>query len=135
MGYLFGTLLQAGVPITLALESLENVTLFPGYKALYKHIRINVESGESIRKSFVSFKHINRYVPSSVQQLLYAGELSGNFSATLIKVGGLFNDKTETTTKNLATIIEPILLVIVALGVALVAVAVILPIYSLVGNF
>lgn len=47
---------------------------------------------------------------------------------------GLYESKADATTKNLAVILEPILLVLVWLGVVGVALAVILPIYSLVGG-
>jgi type II secretory pathway component PulF len=63
-----------------------------------------------------------------------AGEQSGNLSGVLLKIGENFEEKADTTTKNLTIILEPILLVIVWVGVVAVALAVILPIYGLVGN-
>jgi len=63
-----------------------------------------------------------------------AGEKSGNLANILLKVGLMFEEKADSTTKNLTIILEPILLVIVWLGVVAVALAVILPIYGLVGG-
>jgi len=134
-GYLLGTLLQAGLPITHALDSLASATEITQYQKLYLHLRDSVEDGNSIQKSFVSFKKANRLIPAPIQQLIVAGEQSGSLSETLLKVGQTFEAKADTSTKNLTVILEPILLVIVWLGVVAVALAVILPIYSLIGGF
>lgn len=133
-GYLLGTLLEAGLPITLALDSLASATEIIDYRNLYMHLSISVEEGNSLQKSFISFKNTNKLIPSPIQQLIIAGEQSGNLSKTLLKIGGMFEDKSDTTTKNLTIILEPILLVIVWVGVVAVALAVILPIYGLVGG-
>lgn len=133
-GYLLGTLLEAGLPVTQALESLSSATEFRAYRLLYEHIRDSVEEGNSFQKSFSSFPRIHRLIPTPIQQLIVAGEQSGNLPATLLKVGEMFESKADTSTKNLTVILEPILLVIVWLGVVAVALAVILPIYNLVGG-
>lgn len=134
-GYLLGTLLEAGLPIIQALESLTQATDNEHYKKLYRHLRNSVVDGNSFQKSFLAFKHSNHLIPAPMQQLIVAGEQSGGLPATLLKIGQLFEAKADLTTKNLTVILEPILLVIVWLGVVAVALAVILPIYSLIGNF
>ena len=134
-GYLLGTLLEAGVPITHALDSLANATEISPYRKLYLHLRDSVSDGNSIQKSFAVFSHTNRLIPAPIQQLVVAGEQSGTLSATLLKIGQIYETKSDTTTKNLTVILEPILLVIVWLGVVAVALAVILPIYNLIGGF
>ncbi|OHA67084.1 MAG: hypothetical protein A3C82_02410 [Candidatus Wildermuthbacteria bacterium RIFCSPHIGHO2_02_FULL_47_12] len=134
-GYLLGTLLEAGLPITRALGSLANATEISQYKKLYLHVRDSVEEGNSLQKSFAAFYRIKYLIPSPIQQLIVAGEQSGALSGVLLKIGLLFEAKVDTTTKNLTVILEPILLVIVWLGVVVVALAVILPIYGLIGGF
>jgi len=133
-GYLLGTLLSAGLPVTQALDSLASASEFIKYRRLYEHMRDSVEEGNSFQKSFASSPTTDKLLPSPIQQLIVSGERSGNLSETLQKVGAMFEEKSDTTTKNLSTILEPILLVIVWLGVVAVALAVILPIYSLEGN-
>jgi type II secretory pathway component PulF len=92
------------------------------------------EEGNSFQKSFVAYKKIKNLIPTSVQQMVASGEQSGHLSDTLFQVGQIYEAKIETTTKNLSVILEPVLLVIVWLGVAAVAFAIILPIYSLIGG-
>lgn len=133
-GYLLGTLLDAGLPITRAIESLENATETIRYKRFYAHLRESVDMGNSFQKSFESYTKIRKILPQSVEQLVVSGEQSGNLVKTLMKVGQVLEAKSDQTTKNLTIIMEPILLVIVWAGVVTVAFAVILPIYSLVGG-
>ena len=133
-GYLLGTLLKAGIPIEDALESAGSAADFYLYRDLAIHLRKNILEGESFQNSFASFKNLRRLVPGPVQQMIIAGEKSGNLADTLIKVGKVYEDKIDITTKNLVTILEPLLLIAVWLGVVGVALAIILPIYSLIGN-
>lgn len=133
-GYLLGTLLDAGLPITRAIESLENATETVRYKRFYTHLRESIDMGNSFQKSFESYVKIRKILPQSVEQLVVSGEQSGNLVKTLMKVGQVLEAKSDQTTKNLTIIMEPILLVIVWAGVVTVAFAVILPIYSLVGG-
>ena len=144
-GYLLGTLLEAGIPITQALDSLASATEISPYRKLYIHLRDSVEDGNSIQKSFSTYsakggsvsggKHTSRLIPAPIQQLIVASEQSGTLSRTLLKIGQTFETKADTSTKNLTVILEPILLIIVWLGVVAVALAVILPIYNLIGGF
>ncbi len=133
-GYLLGTLLQAGLPITQALASLAEATVFPHYKKFYAYLTSSVEEGNSFEKSFARFPGMRRLIPTPIQQLIITGEKSGHLPEALIHVSQNYEVKNEVTTKNLMVILEPILLVIVWLGVVAVALAVILPIYSLIGG-
>ena len=67
--------------------------------------------------------------------MIFSAEQSGNLPKTLLKIGEIFESKIDTTTKDLTVILEPVLLVVVWAGVVAVALAVILPIYSLIGGF
>ncbi|MEX0917615.1 MAG: type II secretion system F family protein [Candidatus Paceibacterota bacterium] len=133
--YLLGTLLEAGLPITRALESLEEAATFPHYKKFYAYLKTSVEEGNSLQKSFAAYKKLHSLIPSPVQQVIVAGEKSGKLSESLSKINETYEANIETTTKNLTVILEPVLLVIVWLGVVGVALAVILPIYNLIGGF
>lgn len=133
-GYILGNLLDAGIPIVEALHSLTQATTFRMYQNLYKHLEFNIEQGNSFHKSFNTYPHISNLIPATVQQMLESGEQSGNLTNMLTKVGVTFEEKTETSTKNLSVMLEPILLIIVWGGVVMVALAVILPIYSLIGG-
>lgn len=133
--YLLGTLLDAGLPITSALDSLIEAMTFSKYKNFYSHLQTSIADGNSFQKSFASYRHLNRLIPIPVQQFIVAGERSGNLSTSLAKISETYEAKIEATTKNLTVILEPLLLIIVWLGVVTVALSIILPIYSLIGDY
>lgn len=132
-GSLLGNLFQAGLPVLDSLQSLAESSTLYRYKNLYLHLYEKIKEGNSFQKSFESYNNINSFIPATIQQLVITGEQSGNLAGTLIKIGEMYEVKTETTAKNISVLLEPILLVIVWLGVVAVAVAVILPLYSLIG--
>ncbi len=133
-GFIMGTLLRGGLPVIDALDALEEASPLRAYKKLYGKLRLLVEEGWSFQAGFKEIKHGQRYIPVSVQGLIAVGEQSGHLNKTFLSIADVFEGKTEITTKNLSVILEPVMLVIVWLGVVAVALAVILPIYSLVGN-
>ncbi len=133
-GYLLGTLLDAGLPVTKAVHLLARSTNAKRYAKFYEYLAKSLEDGQSFQQGLAGYKKVASLLPPSVQQMVIAGEHSGSLSQVLRTVGRTFEQKSDITTQNLQAILEPILLVIVWVGVMAVAVAVILPIYSLVGG-
>ncbi len=134
-GHLLGMLLEAGIPITQALDSIASSTETARYRKLYRHLERSIADGHSIQKSIKSYNGADKLIPASVRHLIAAGESSGKLSETLLKTGESFETKVEISTKNLAAVIEPVLLIIVWFGVMMVALAVLMPIYGLIGGF
>ncbi len=133
-GYLLGTLLDAGLTITQAFDSLISATETPSYKKLYHYLKVRFDEGYNFQASIKAYKHSQKLIPPAVQQIMIAGERSGSLPTTLLNVGEVYEEKADISTRNIEAVIEPILLVIVWLGVMLIAIAVIVPIYSLVGG-
>ena len=133
-GFILGTLIEAGLPVVDAIDSLVGITNFDIYRKFYSHLKGEIEDGKSFGEVFRNYPKIEKIIPSPVQQMIITGEKSGRLSDTLIRVGENYESKIETTTKNLSILLEPILLIIVWVGVMFVALAVILPIYSLIGG-
>ena len=133
-GYIMGTLLQSGLPVLEALSSLKDSGTLRAYGNIYNYLHDQVEEGKSFEESFKADKKIKKYIPTPIQSLISAGERSGSLARIFLNISEIFEAKTELTTKNLSVILEPLLLVVVWLGVVAVALAVILPIYSLVGG-
>ncbi|MFA6429176.1 MAG: type II secretion system F family protein [Patescibacteria group bacterium] len=134
MGFITGTLLSAGLPLLEALHSLRDVTTFRAYQRFYRYLSDSVEEGETFQKSFAQFKHSRKLIPIPVQQMLVTGEQSGYLPEAFTTIGSIYEKRSDVTSKNLAVILEPALLIMVWLGVVSVALAVILPIYSLIGG-
>jgi len=133
-GYILGSLLDAGMPIVEALEALATSSSFSAYKKFYIAISQSVSQGNSFQKSFQSYRKSSKLMPRTIQQMIVISEQSGSLPETLIKIGEMYEEKADLSAKNLATIIEPVFLIIVWFGVLFIALAVILPIYGLIGG-
>lgn len=133
-GYLMGSLLAAGIQVTESLRLLRGATTQPSYQAFYDHLSHSFDEGYNFRVTFAKKHRTTLLIPGPVQQMIIAGEYSGTLADTLKNVGAMYEDKANVTAGNLETLLEPIMLVLVWIGVLAVAVGVILPIYSLVGN-
>jgi type IV pilus assembly protein PilC len=133
-GYLLSTLLDAGLPIVKAIMLLARASDAPEYQKFYTYLAESLDNGYSFGDSLIRYKNSAKLLSPSVQQMIIAGEKSGSLSEVLRTVARTYEQKSDVTTQNLEAIIEPIMLIIVWLGVMLVAVAVIVPIYSLVGG-
>ncbi len=135
MGCVLGTLLDASIPIVTSIESLSSSVSFYNYHKFYDFLANSIENGSTFKKSFEKYQNINKLIPVPVQNMIIAGEKSAKLSEIFLNLAENFENKIDTTTKNLSTLLEPIMLIIIWLGVVFVALAVILPIYSLIGGF
>jgi type II secretory pathway component PulF len=130
-GYIFGVLLQAGFQANEALESVKKGTTYRRYIRFYDHLQKSILQGDSFKIAFSTFPKTENYIPIPIQQLFLASEKSGRLSETSIKVGVIFEEKTEAMSRDLSTILEPVVLIIVGLIVAFVIFAIMGPIYGL----
>lgn len=133
-GFILGSLLEAGLPIADALDSLEESTSLRPYRRFYFHLGKSIKEGGSFGKSFSSYPKSTSLFPLPVRQILSSAEQSGRLPETLLNIGQTYEARVDDTAKNLTVALEPILLIIVWVGVLLVALAVILPIYGLIGG-
>lgn len=130
-GYIFGALLQSGFLIDESLESIMQGSDYRAYRKFYKYLQENINKGETFKSCFASFRYSDKYIPRHIQQLIIASEKSGHLPETLIRIGVIFEEKTEAMSRDLATVLEPMVLVFVGLVVGFVLSAVITPIYEL----
>ncbi len=130
----FGTLLEAGVPIVETLESMVSIVEMPREKRFFKQLLEHIEMGESFEKSFSEIKEAKTLFPKVTQQMIFTGEKSGRLPEIFLYISDLYEKKVDLESKNLTQTLEPILLVLIALVVAFIAIAIILPIYSLLGG-
>lgn len=132
-GFVLGTLLEAGLPVVTALQSLAASMATRRYANFAADIANRVDEGDSFDK-ILQDKKYRKLMPGTISQVVVSAEKSGNLSTSLLKVGQNYEDKADITAHNLETLLEPIVLVLIAVAVLFVAMAVFLPIYSLIGN-
>lgn len=123
-----GTLLESGTPITDALAITRNVIPNVVYKKTISQMRKDIGSGEKF--SDLIQQHDKLY-PKMITRMVAVGEQSGSLGGTLTYLATYYEDRVNAMSKNLASVIEPILLIGIGLVVALIAISVITPIYSI----
>lgn len=122
-----GTLLVGGVPLTSALEVVADVVGNATYKELLLQTVKAVEDGNPIASLMHGRPDV---VPPMVTQMLSVGEQTGRVDAVLDRLSNFYSREIDNLVLNLGALIEPIVIVILGLGVAGMVLAVILPMYS-----
>lgn len=93
-----------------------------------------ISASESVRRGEQISTHLKKYphlFPLMLAQMISVGESTGNLSETLQYLGGFYEEEIDNATKNLSTVLEPLLLVTMGVIVGFVAIAIITPIYGI----
>jgi len=123
------SLLSSGVEIVVALDVTIDVLQNHLYKDALKRARVAIEKGESMSAVFI--EHENLY-PLFVGEMIAVGEETGKIADMLMGVASYYEGEVDQKTKDLSTIIEPILMIIIGIGVGIFAISMLAPTYSLV---
>lgn len=123
------SLILSGVDIVNALKVTENVVQNHFYKKILAEASQNVEKGESI-SSF--FENSNGLYPIFMSEMISVGEETGKIADMFENVANFYEAEVEEKTKNLSTIIEPFLMILIGIAVGIFAIAMLAPTYSLV---
>ncbi len=125
------SMLKSGVPVVKALEitaaSLGNLK----YREALLYSAEIVKKGDSLSQGLAKFSNI---FPPVVNQIISVGEETGSLDEILNEIASFYESEVDQELKNISSIIEPVLMLILGVGVAVVAVSVISPIYSLTGQ-
>ena len=120
----FGTLLGAGVPILEALtiirDSVSNVVVGEALESVHK----NIKQGETITQPMAESGVFDDIVVNMVD----VGEQSGNLDRMLMKVADAYEREVDESVSTLFRIIEPLILLFLAVVVGTIVVALFLPI-------
>lgn len=121
-------LLKSGVSLSNALPIVANTTQNLVYKAHYAALGAVVSRGDRISVYF--HKH-SRHFPDVLGHMVAVGERSGTLSETLSYLAQLYEHEVDEFTKNLSTLIEPALMVVMGVMVGFIAISIITPIYGI----
>jgi type IV pilus assembly protein PilC len=122
----------AGVPILEALNITSEVVSSPIVSDALKDSAKQVERGFPIAYSFG--RHPEAF-PFILSQMVAVGEETGKMDDVLTKVSHIFEVESDEKVKGLTAAIEPMVMVLLGLGVGFLVIAVILPIYNLTSQF
>ena len=124
-------LIGSGVSILDTLSIIIETTENSLYRNSFKNILKQVEKGVSLGDSF---NNENLFPPILVQ-MVTVGEQTGSLDDTMMRISHYFDLEAETSIKTITTLIEPLILVVLGVGVGFLVISVITPIYNLTTSF
>ena len=124
-------LLTAGIPLVEALRIVATVAGNEIYKKAYLNIAERVQKGFNISASFEN----TAVFPVIVTQMIATGEATGKLDEVLLKVASYFSTEAEQAVASLTAAIEPLIMMVLGIGVGFLVVAVVMPIYNLTSSF
>ena len=126
-----GLLLGAGIPIITALKVVADILASPTFEeGIYVAID-KVERGSPLYVPLVE----NPAFPPILGQMLRVGEETGKIDEILLRLSTYFEAESENLIRNLTVALEPIILVFLGIGVGVLVLSIILPIYNLTAQF
>jgi type IV pilus assembly protein PilC len=121
------TLLAAGVGILDAIGICRDVTNNVQFDRLWTNMENDVRNGHAISDAVFE----SPYVPSYVASMMASGERSGKLPAVMDRVASFTDDELESRVKSVSAMIEPLMIIVMGGVVGGVAIAMLLPIFSM----
>jgi type IV pilus assembly protein PilC len=126
-----GVTFHAGVPLVEALEAVAGATGSIVYAKAVMQMRDDVSVGHQLQ---LAMRQTNIF-PNMVVQMTSIGEESGALDHMLFKVAEFYEDEVENAVDTLATLMEPLIMVVLGTVVGGIVVSLYLPIFKLAGTF
>lgn len=124
-------LLQSGVSLLQSLEIVMDAVPNVIYRDALTESAKMVEKGVSLSQAIARFPDF----PPILQQMTAVGEETGKLDSVLFKLSSYFEQESEQAVKNLTAAIEPMIMIVLGIGVGIMVIAVIMPIYNLTSQF
>ncbi len=121
-------LIAAGLPITQALTITRDIISSPVYKDIVKKASERVAKGQKISSVFSEYPN---YIPSFVIQMVATGEETGRLEELLQDVVSFYRQDVERTSENLTTLLEPFLILVLGIGIAILAISIFVPLFNI----
>ena len=125
------TLLKGGVTITKGLEIVADIIGNVVYRELILETLESINDGNPVS----SVMEASPYVPKMVPQMIAVGEKTGKLDSVLDRVTTFYSRETANMLDNLSKLMEPIIMVIMGIGVGIMVAAVIMPMYNMASQF
>lgn len=124
------TLMKSGIPILDSLRITADLVGNATYREIILNAEDNVKSGGSISAAIAKYKEI----PPLFSSMIAIGERTGKMDFILEHVSKFYKSESENSIQGISQIIEPALILLLGLGVAILVSSILLPIYNVVGG-
>lgn len=121
-----GTLMAAGVPILSALDIVRGVTDNVLLDNAISDIKENIRKGENISTPMAEYS----IFPPMMVQMTAVGEKTGTLDTNLVKLSDFYDSEVENSIEIMLTILEPMMLLVVALLVGTIVISMYLPLFN-----
>lgn len=128
---IYSSLLSSGVPVTKALEIVERTLSNVHYKKAIATAKEDIQKGINLSDVLLRYPKL---FPVLVPQIIQVGEETGKTEMVLSRLASFYEEEVSQVTKNMSSIIEPVLMLLIGGGVGFFAVAMLQPMYSVLEN-
>lgn len=127
----FALLLESKVGIAEAARITSQTATNTAYSEALITVSEALTRGEAVATSIQKYRSIFPYL---VGDMISVGESTGNLSGSLTYLAEIYEAEVDDQTKNLSTIIEPVLMIFMGVLVGFIAISIITPIYGITQN-
>ena len=125
------TMLSSGVPILRTIDITSKVVGSRVYKTVLEDVADGVKAGLALS---VAFEKHKEEIPGIMVQMIKVGEETGSLGSILKTLADFYKREVDDAVDTLVGLIEPIMIVVLGLGVGILLVSVLMPIYNLAGG-
>lgn len=123
---LLGTMIESGVPLLEGLRLTRSAVGNSLLADLFSEIEEEVVNGRGMGAAFLACP----FVPSAAAQMMATAEHTGTLGTVAQLTGEFYEEEGETRLRELATVLEPLIIIVMGVAVALVVMSVMLPIFD-----
>jgi type IV pilus assembly protein PilC len=124
---MIGTMSGAGVSLVDCVQTAHDLTSNSLYQDMWQDVLTKIQSGKQMSEPLAA----NPLVPRSLAQMVQSGERSGKLSFVLEQIAGFSEQELKETIADLTRYIEPAMIVVMGAIIGSVAMALMLPIFSI----
>lgn len=124
------TMLSSSIPIVRAIELTSAVVGNLVFDNILKDVAESVKSGSSLSDAFSKHKEI----PSIMSGMIRVGEETGSLGNVLKTLGHFYSREVNEAVDTMVSLIEPIMIIILGVGVGILLSAILMPIYNIAGG-
>jgi type IV pilus assembly protein PilC len=123
----FATLVAGGIPVIQSIKIISDIINNVIYRDILLDVSQQVTNGKSIGESLGKYKQF----PPLVTQMVSVGEQTAQLDTILMKLALFYEKEVDAKVGMISSLLEPVIMVILGLGVGVLVAGVLLPIYNL----
>jgi type II secretory pathway component PulF len=124
------TLLRGGIPILTALKISSSVVGNNVYVNIINQAVKEVKEGSQMSSAFLK----NKEFPEIAAQIIRVGEKTGKIDNVLKTLSNFYRNEVDGVIKDMTTLIEPAMILVLGVGVGIFVVSILMPIYNIAGS-